>query len=63
MNRMMAMVQGGRDPKAMAKKMKEVKETDEATLLKILTPEQTAKLKELQGAPCPAAKKLKDVGF
>jgi hypothetical protein len=60
MNRMMELAQAGRDG---PKKMKAMKENEEATLLKILTPEQAAKLKEMQGKPNSAAKKIKDAGF
>jgi len=55
--------QGGRDPKAMQKKMKEVRAERDANLLKILSPEQTKKLTDLQGPPFAAAKKIAEMGF
>lgn len=64
--KMMAMFQAGgvgRDGKALQKKMKELKEERDASLLKVLTDAQAAKFKELQGAPSAAAKKLSNVGF
>lgn len=58
--RMMELMQGARDPKALQKKVKEGREADEAALTKILTSEQIEKFKAKQGPPSSAAKKLKE---
>jgi len=62
-SRMMELVQGQRGGNDTKKKMDKMRETDTKTLMAILTPEQAAKLKELQGPPSNAAKKLSKIGF
>jgi len=54
------MQQNQRNPKAMQKKMKEARAERDAALLKILTEDQAAKLKDLQGPPSEAAKKVSE---
>jgi|GEM_PF-6268027 len=65
-DKIMALVQPGQrnaSGSEMMKKLKAIHVERDAALLKLLTDEQAAKYKELQGTPSPAAKKLADTVF